>query len=71
MDISSGVTISTQRLDSLKTYWDDQYLMDQDRMPTGLGEQGKAAFLTDPLEIQENEKLFKEYGMSLLISDKM
>lgn len=49
----------------------DRDTMEKERLRTGFGERGEAAFLTDPLDIIQNEKLFKEHGMSLLISDKM
>lgn len=56
---------------STRISWDDEEAIRNERMQDGFGQQGEAAFLNDPLEIKQNEILFKEFGMSLVISDKM
>lgn len=68
-----GSTYSTNDgINLLRICWeDDRDTMEKERLRTGFGEKGEVAFLTDPLDIIQNEKLFKEYGMSLLISDRM
>lgn len=57
--------------ESSKVFWDDEELIRLDRMRTGFGEHGKAAFLDEPAGLAQNKMLFKEFGMSLYISDKM
>lgn len=54
-----------------KIYWDNEEDILHDKLKTGFGEQGEAGFLKDPLEKEQNEILFKEFGMSPVISDKL
>lgn len=51
--------------------WNDYELIREDSLRTGFGEHGKGEKLTDANEIDENRKLFQEYGLSVLISDKI
>jgi polypeptide N-acetylgalactosaminyltransferase len=51
--------------------WNDYELMRRDVLRRGFGENGNGVELTEPLEIAENEKLWKTFGMSVVISDKI
>ncbi|XP_070497839.1 N-acetylgalactosaminyltransferase 6-like [Chironomus tepperi] len=51
--------------------WENYELIREDSLRTGFGEHGKGEQLTDANEIEENKKLFAEYGISALISDKI
>lgn len=54
-----------------KIDWNDYVQMTKDRLRSGPGEHGEAFQLTDPLDQKENEKLFEEYGLAALVSDKI
>ena len=51
--------------------WENYRLIYSDLARTGFGEHGKGESLTDSNEIKENEELFKTFGMSVVISDKI
>lgn len=56
---------------SKKIDWNDYELINREASRTGFGEHGKGEKLEVPEDIKKNEELFKQYGMSVLISDKM
>lgn len=51
--------------------WDDHKLMRSDRQRRGPGEQGAAVALTDPAEVQLNQRLYNATGFAVVISDKI
>src|SRR5690349_18694021 len=54
-----------------KIDWNDYEMTRVDSLRTGFGEQGKGEELENKKEIEENSELFKVFGMSVLISDKI
>lgn len=54
-----------------KIDWNDYENLKSDSLRTGFGEHGKGEILTDPEEIKKNKELFNEFGMSVVISDKI
>jgi len=55
----------------MKVDWNDYALVQRDALRTGFGEKGKGEKLTDAAEIKSNEELFEQFGMSVVISDKI
>lgn len=51
--------------------WEDPELIYRDSLRVGIGEHGEPGILTDPEDIKKNENLRKEFGSSILISDKI
>ena len=51
--------------------WENDELIYSDSLRVGFGEHGEKGILTDPEEIKKNEELRKEFGTSVLISDKI
>jgi hypothetical protein len=51
--------------------WFDLEQVSRDASRTGLGENGSHVYLTDPGEIELNERLYQETGFSVVISDKI
>ena len=51
--------------------WENADLIYQDSLRVGFGEHGEPGVLTDPEEIKKNEELRREFGTSVLISDKI
>lgn len=51
--------------------WNDYYKIAWEDQRIGPGEQGSAVELTDPEEIERNEKLLKEIGFAAVVSDKI
>jgi polypeptide N-acetylgalactosaminyltransferase len=54
-----------------KIDWNDYNLLVNDRLRNGPGEQGDSLKLTNPDEIKLNKESFDEYGMSVIVSDKI
>lgn len=69
-DLSSNLP-GFLRKESERIDWNDYELMVNDALRTGFGEQGRGEKLTDLEEIKRNKKLFKTFGMSVVISDKI
>lgn len=51
--------------------WNDYEYIIADHHRVGPGEQGKAVILTNPSEIEENEKIYNKTGFSVVVSDKI
>lgn len=51
--------------------WEDTQQIYRDSLRVGFGEHGEPGILTDPKEIKKNEELQREFGTSVLISDKI
>lgn len=51
--------------------WHDYAFIKYERKRKGPGEQGKPVILTDPLDIELNDKLFKTEGLYPIVSDKI
>lgn len=51
--------------------WNDYDLMKRDLQRVGFGEHGKGEVLREINDINENERLFEENGMFVLVSDKI
>lgn len=51
--------------------WHDWDFIDYEKKRKGPGEHGKPFVLTDPADIELNEKLRKEDGMHVIVSDKI
>lgn len=51
--------------------WHDYEFIAYEKKREGPGEQGLAVTLTDPLELELNEKLYNQTGYSVVISDKI
>lgn len=51
--------------------WHDYKFIDEEKKRVGCGEHGKAFNLTNARDIEENRKLFKQTGVSVLVSDKI
>ncbi|KAG5672938.1 hypothetical protein PVAND_003025 [Polypedilum vanderplanki] len=51
--------------------WNDYEIIKRDSLRVGFGEHGKGEKLIDANDIEKNAALFEEYGMSVLISDKI
>jgi hypothetical protein len=51
--------------------WHDQKFIDYEKLREGPGEQGKPLNLTDPDDIEENDRLFKIEGLFVIVSDKI
>ena len=51
--------------------WENAEQIYKDSLRVGFGEHGEPAILTDPEEIKKNEELRREFGTSVLISDKI
>lgn len=58
-------------VDSEKIDWQDFEFLKYELTRTGPGENGRGYKLTDPKEIEENERLSKIEGYSVLVSDKI
>lgn len=54
-----------------KKDWHDWKFIEYEASRTGPGEQGRPYELTDPKEIELNEKLFKVEGNFVIVSDKI
>lgn len=54
-----------------KKDWHDWKFIEYEKSREGPGEQGKSYVLTDPKEIELNEKLFKVEGLYVVVSDKI
>lgn len=61
----------SQREKSQKIKWSDNKFIAQSYKRVGFGENGIPGILKDPEEIKENEELFKTFGMSVVVSDKI
>lgn len=51
--------------------WHDWKFIEYERKRKGPGEQGKPFELTDPKDIELNEKLFRVEGLFVVVSDKI
>jgi hypothetical protein len=51
--------------------WNDYEFMKYERERTGIGEQGKGHQLTDPKDIELDEKLEQVEGLNVIVSDKI
>lgn len=69
-EISSSASFLFKK-ENTKIDWNDYELMKSDSLRTGFGEEGKGETLTEQQEIKENDDLFKTFGMSVVISDKI
>lgn len=51
--------------------WHDQRFIEYELTREGPGEQGRAFYLTDPVDIELNGRLFEQEGLSAVVSDKI
>lgn len=51
--------------------WHDWQFIEYEKSRVGPGEQGKPYYLTDPKDIELNDKLYKVEGLNALVSDKI
>jgi polypeptide N-acetylgalactosaminyltransferase len=76
-DTKNTVTKDTLELpesvtkDGLLKDWHDYKFIEMEKSRTGLGEQGKAAYLYDHDETRENDALYEKTGFSVLVSNKI
>ena len=66
LDIVDNVVCQQEMRD-----WHDYELIVKEKSRVGLGEQGAEAILTDPEEIEMNQKLYNKTGFSVVVSNKI
>lgn len=54
-----------------KISWIDEKFVEMEKRRKGPGEQGEPYYLTDPVEIKENEEWYKKEGFFVIVSDKI
>lgn len=51
--------------------WNNYEIILKDLYQTGIGEHGQGVKLTDPIEIEENKRMWEYWGFSTVVSDKI
>jgi hypothetical protein len=69
----SFIDFTNFKQSSVETYrdWNDYKFLAYEDIRTGLGERGQPVILTDPEEIELNQKSIERTGFSVLVSDKI